>query len=322
MNDLATPHPRIHAIMMVRNEETIIIESIGHLLQHLRIERLLVIDNGPSDRTPHYLARIARIDSRLRWRSSPGVYDQGGLMSELAREAWAEGAEWILPVDADEFFDPGRGGFMPLLAAQGVGAFSVPVVNFVQSRLAGYLPGAGWPDRALETMVFAAKPHHPWEKARDFVESGIIPFVRIAYPPKHVFRASDTLSLEPGCHGAQGLAGEIRLWPGAAFLHAPIRTFNDIHRRVEHGRRLAEADPDPAVGWHVRRLMHMSQAELRQEWRANTTRLGDIRGRSLSFDPRLRQIARQLRGFTSEVTGSERPAQPQPPPILAGPAAP
>ena len=293
--------PAVFAIMMIRNEEAIIIESIGHILQHLPVDRLLIIDNGSSDRTPDYLSRIARIDPRLSWRSSPGAYDQAGVMSALARDAWAEGAEWILPIDADEFFDPGPSGFAALYDAEGVGAFSVRLINFVQTRLAHYLPGADQPGRALETMVFAAEPHHPWEKARDLVEGGHIPFMRIAYPPKHVFRASEALSLERGCHGATGLAGEIRLWPEAVFLHAPICTFDDLRRRVEHGRRLAEADPDPSIGWHVRRLIDMTADELGQEWRSNTTRIGNIRGKTLTRDFRLRRISQKLAKFRAHV---------------------
>lgn len=298
---------RLFAIMMVRNEASIILDSLGHLLCNLGVDGVFVADNGSEDETPALLARVAERYPQLRWRSCPGGFEQHRITSALAREAFEAGADWILPVDADEFFDPGAAGFHPLSEAWEIGAFSVPVRNFVAWPLVQSL---SWGSSGLRGLVASAEPQGPWQEARALVEAGAVPYVGMAYPPKLLFRAAAGIDVERGCHGAVGLAGRVEPLPGAAFLHAPLRSFDDMRRRAEHGARLAAVEEDASIGWHVRRLIGLTPEGLRREWRANTMHALPLGGgpRHLRPDLRLARIARSLRAFRAEMLGKRQGA--------------
>jgi hypothetical protein len=281
--------PRVGAVMIVRDEASILALSLGHLLS-LPVDRILVLDNGSTDATPAILANVARLDRRLSWRAAPGPFAQDEMTSALAAEARAQGADWILPVDADEFLHIPKRGFDRLDQPSGTGAWEIGIRNFVRCRLL-----AGPP---VEAMIFSADPFSMSRDAQALVEGGAIPFVRSAYPPKHIFRAVEGLRIHRGAHGADGIDGVVRPI-GAVFLHAPIRSPACLVARGRHGRRLAEIDPDPATGWHLRRLDPMSPRRLRAEWRANSTMLG---GLGVRLDWRLRRIVRAQREFARAVS--------------------
>jgi hypothetical protein len=292
---------RLHAIMLVRNEQSIIADSVGHLLKHVGIERVHVVDNGSTDDTPTILARLAAVDPRVVWRSEPGGFAQPDILSALAAEARQAGADWIIPTDADEFLDWGAGGLRALETATDTGAFEIGLCNFVPFRWAiTEAPGS------IERMWFSAVPYGDPVAARELVEGGTIPFLRMAYPPKLLYRAAAGLRLERGNHGAEGIAGPTRKLPGAEILHAPIRARDDLPPRLDHARRLMTMEPNPNIGWHFRRLAMLGEAGgLTREWRSNSTFGGWLPGaerqRSLRLDLRLRRIGRQLFGFRRRV---------------------
>ncbi len=66
-------------------------------------------------------------------RENDGPYKQPEIFTELAREAHWRGADWVLPIDADEFG-------MSLIGSQSsrhrsnAGALRVQIVNFIQRR--------------------------------------------------------------------------------------------------------------------------------------------------------------------------------------------
>jgi hypothetical protein len=287
--------------MVVRNEENVILDSVGHLLRNVNVERLYVIDNGSTDATPELLRQAARVDSRLTWRSEPGAYRQDALMTDLARQAHQDGAHWILPSDADEFFDPGPHRADAVLSRAGVGAFVVELRNFVQCRLAQNLLGRRRGMREIETMIFSAGTQGSSEDARAMVESRAQPYVQATYPPKHIFRAAASLYLHRGCHSALGIAGSVVPLPGSALLHAPVRSFEHLLQRLCHAERLGDVVSDPNAGWHIRRLVSFSRDELMAEWLSNSTALGRMKLPGLRLDWRLRRIARGLAGFRAEV---------------------
>ncbi len=90
--------------MLVRNEQNILPLSAGYLLHELNVDRLVIADNGSTDGTRTVLRRLASIDERVKWLDASGPYLQAEIVTGLAREAWRDGADWILPNDADEFF--------------------------------------------------------------------------------------------------------------------------------------------------------------------------------------------------------------------------
>lgn len=280
--------------MVVRDEAPIIADCVGHLLHHLRLDRVYVTDNGSTDGTSAILARIAAADARLQVTQVPGAFHQAAMMATITERAMQDGATWLLPSDADEFLWLSAAALRRLCAAAppGSGGFALRVVNFVQWRRVRHdRPGS------LATMLFRGVPHGRWEDAQALVTDRTIPFLRMTYPRKLLLRAAPFLRMQRGQHNATGMAGPLIEHPAADLLHAPIRARSDLASRVEHGRRLLEIDPDPSTGWHLKRLVALDADALEAEWRANSFTPADAFGSRMRPDPRFAWIAARQRRF-------------------------
>ena len=122
---------RVHGILMVRNSVDVLRVCVLHHLT-AGLERITVVDNGSTDGTASVLARLAeRVP--LRYSLDPGPYRQAEVFTELSREAAREGADWVLPLGADEFWLPAR-PLPELLAPVRDPALSVVVTHFAQRR--------------------------------------------------------------------------------------------------------------------------------------------------------------------------------------------
>src|SRR5438445_272956 len=88
---------------MVRNEVDVIAACALHHLA-MGVDGLTIIDNDSTDGTPRVLGALAQADPRLRWRTDRGLFTQAVCVTELAREAARQGADWVVLLDADEFW--------------------------------------------------------------------------------------------------------------------------------------------------------------------------------------------------------------------------
>ena len=296
---------KLAAIMMVRNEAAIIADSLGHLLTDLAMDRVYIADNGSADATPQILQRIAAFDPRVRVRSEPGAFRQPEVMRGLTEAAVADGMDWILPTDADEFLWLSAAALRACCAAAGAAAgFRLSVSNFAQlGGVAHDRPGS------IETMAFRARPQGGILDGVGLVRDSALPFLRVNYPPKLLLRATASVALRRGQHDADGLDGELAPHPAAEVLHAPIRSRDDLDSRVAHGRRMAEVAPEPDTGWHLKRLVGMDGAALDAEWRANSVRPGWRLTPGFQFDPRLCWLGRRLRRFRDRALAVQRGRQ-------------
>ena len=94
---------KVFAVMLVRNEQNIISHSIYNALNILGVDKILVGDNASDDNTQLILQTIAEREKRLIWTDAGREYHQAELVNGLAAEAMTQGADWIFPLDADEF---------------------------------------------------------------------------------------------------------------------------------------------------------------------------------------------------------------------------
>ena len=290
---MEVPRPFVVSVLMVRNEFPVVVDTIGHLLHGVGVDGVIVTDNDSTDRTPDALARLAARDDRVRIRHAAGGYRQAEVMTEMFREATAEGADWVVPGDADEFLAIRSGTTIHDVlerAPHDTAALQVQVHNMVQSRSV-HAEGPG----AIATMRHRARKVGSTENARELVAGGL-PYVRIAYPAKLILRADPAVSLNQGQHSANDFTGAITPSDEIAILHAPIRARRDLETRVEHAKRLGD---DPTKSWHLRRLRDFGPDELDREWKLNSVgvmpRPGWIR------DDRLRRIAARQDSLRAEI---------------------
>lgn len=94
----------VWGISVVRDERDIIELVVRHTLAQ-DVDHLLIADNGSRDGTRELLVDLADRDPRIHVAIDDlKAHHQSEKMTYLAHLAWRAGADWILPLDADEFF--------------------------------------------------------------------------------------------------------------------------------------------------------------------------------------------------------------------------
>jgi hypothetical protein len=286
----------IVGLMLVRNEADILrVNVLHHLAQG--IDRFLIVDNGSTDGTDRVLQELAR-GGRVHWRRQVGPYRQAEMTTELARQAWRNGADWVIPIDADEFwYAPGR-NFRRVLGESNAGGFQVQVVNFIQRR--DQIDPS--PTALLQMTRRPPQAVGPVELAVELIEACQMAFVEHAYVPKWISRANSALEIRTGNHGVDNLVGSVGPTDRIVCLHAPMRARALLEARtVDLSRRAAELGEAGDVFWHYRRWGKLAETfglelALEREWAANSYADDclDVYGKRhpLTFDPMLRDVIR------------------------------
>lgn len=89
-------------VSVVKDEADIIEGTIRHMAGE--VDALLVMDNGSTDGTREILHELA-VHLPLTVVDDPsGHFGQSAKMTELAEKAHAQGAQWVVPFDADELW--------------------------------------------------------------------------------------------------------------------------------------------------------------------------------------------------------------------------
>jgi hypothetical protein len=282
---------RIFGLMMVRNEADILRVNVQHHLA-AGVDRMLVVDNGSTDGTVGILKDLSR-EGRVEWREDAGAYRQSEITTALAREAFRQGADWVIPIDADEFWHaPGR-TLREALAGANAGALEVDVVNFIQRRDQREL--------AAEALLLMTRrtplPIGPREQVRELVETRQFAYVETMYSTKWISRPSETIEIAMGNHAVRGIQGPFQATEAIVCFHAPLRAFRALEAKVEQGGRVAALGLDPVQGWHVRRWGRLAaDGSLPEEWSANSYLDGHLNvygeRHAVVFDPRLRDLVR------------------------------
>lgn len=270
--------------MVVRNEEHVVALNIAHHLA-MGVDELWILDNGSVDRTLPLVKAIAERDPSVHWSTDEGPFLQSELVSGLAQEALNHGADWVIPIDGDEFWWNPAKSLRVALDRTDAGALVCQVQNFVQSQPVLHDHAA-----SLMTMTYRADPVGLQQEARHRVEDREIAFVEMRYPPKLVLRPTPSLKIGNGNHTATGYAGQERTATDLVVLHAPIRARGRLRDRANTGRRHNAQDPGGSTGWQLRRVAAMNAEELTEEWAANSQR-----GGMLSVDGRAHELVRDDR---------------------------
>ena len=281
---------QVHGLLVARNEADIIRTNVLYHLS-LGLDRLLVVDNGSSDGTDRVLRELGK-DPRVRWTRDEGLFYHGQIATELAREAYREGADWVVPIDADEFWHAPGGNFRGVLEESEAGALRARLLNFFQRReQKESAPDALlYMTRRIREPVVTERGNR--KLARELVESHKISKLEIELK-KWVSRPTADIEIVFGNHKVEGVAGLKRESHEIVCLHAPIRSRARLDSKAEVGERSEETGSDPNQGWHVKRWRRLrDEGRLEQEWAASSysEEFLDVYGvrRKTVFDPTLR----------------------------------
>jgi hypothetical protein len=290
---------KLYAVATVRNEADIVDVSIRFHLQR-GVDRFLVIDNGSGDGTTRSLQRLAR-DGRVRWTRDESPFRPAEMHTALAREAAREGADWVMYIDADEFWTPvaRSQSLKDVLDAVRAGLIEVPVITFVQDRRQARRRRAALRlmDRRVEVPAGSPETHLERVEARE------IAYVEI-WSSKVIVRASEAVAFVPGGHDASGYQPpEREVTDAIVCMHAPLRSREVLEARAKNGPRADLAGRPDRESWHVRRWHRFSQNAtlMDAEWAANSHAAGalDIGDtcHGLIRDTRLRDAVTPLLGI-------------------------
>ncbi|QWK80003.1 glycosyltransferase family 2 protein [Ochrobactrum sp. BTU1] len=268
---------KIIGILLQRDEIDVVLFNVLYHLNVVGLDRLIVGDNGSTDGSREALHKLERVDPRLIVIDMPGEFEQALRVNELYQLAISLGADWILPLDADEFLPMKRSKLANVLRETDSLAVEMEINNFVQRRGALHKRL-----RNLASMLYRAPILGSKSEAMALVNSGEVGFVEAAYPPKFLWRANKQLSLLKGNHGADICLGNVPIC--IPLYHAPLRSKASIFSRVASIARLESGTPDTA--WHIKRLIDVNVEE---EWRRNSYKRGQVGTNAekhrLEFDP-------------------------------------
>jgi hypothetical protein len=278
---------RLYGVSMVRNEADIVRANVRYHLA-AGFDRLLIVDNASTDGTRGALKELGR-DPRVRWTRDRGSFRQGEVFTELARQAFAEGADWVAPVDADDFWYARNSSIKEVLAASRTSALRVRHLDFIQRR--GQRESS--PD---ELLTMTRRVFEPVARAQapELLAAGKISYVQMARLHKVVGRASEAMKMVKGAHSLDGVEGPVAETDGLVLLHAPLRSLAQLDARASSADRRFGTGASLGPGWHARRWQKLKdEGYLEDEWAANSYgddgRL-DVYGtpHETVFDPALR----------------------------------
>ena len=246
----------------------------------------------------------------MGWIRDPGPYHQSQITTELAREAFQRGADWVVPIDADEFWWAPGGNFREVLEESAAGALEVQVVNFIQRRAQTKMS----PDALLHLTRRAPDPVGPVEQAQELFESKKHAFIELMTYPKWISRATASTEIAMGDHSVKGVPEPREKTDEIICLHAPLRARSTwFDKVVDQGTRVRELNLTPRDWWQARRWYELAAlGELEREWRANSYADDhlDVYGAShkVVFDPRLRDLVKPWINTQSSVSREETDA--------------
>jgi hypothetical protein len=286
---------KLVGLYVVRNEEDLLEVNLRHHFS-TAIDAAIAIDNGSTDRTLDVLLRLSE-EFPILVASEPGPYQQSEKMTRMARLAAHQGADWVLPIDADEFWTGVESPLREVLAQlpSSVSAVKVDVVNFVQRR------DVLVPD-ATSLLTMTMTPVRRSEGASRILEgqvdNDLIGFVEYIYESKWISRAGPRILIGEGNHYVWNTAGDMPSLSTIACLHAPFRARSVFTPKLDFGRRILEGDGQWS-SWHARRWWRLGRQGLMDaEWAANSYADGALdvggRRRELVEDTRLRETVQPL----------------------------
>lgn len=233
---------RLVTISWVRNEADIIEAFVRHHAPFA--DRMIIIDNGSTDDTPAILASLRDTGLPLDLRSDPmPVHHQSKALTALLREAAALDADWILPLDADEFLAvPGSTTLDDALDAAPRDA-----VTLLPWKT--YVPRPG--DDASEPSPPRRIRHRRDDESPQF-HKALVPGALARMPNASLSLGSHLLQ-----EGPDGPACRSVFSSTLALAHFPVRSAAQLAAKITQGwtRHLANPDRKPGEMYHWEKLL-------------------------------------------------------------------
>ena len=234
---------RIFAAAMIRNECDMILPFLRQCAE--LFDKVMIADIQSTDgtltalrefRDPRVEVQVYEVDRQEKYQSA--------LMNCLSREAFAQGADWVFLLDADEFLDiANREALERYLQETGSDVLVAPWINLVPSQYGSF--GTFDP-----TQTF----HWSGRTSR---------YVKVALSSLFVANNPDYF-IHEGNHAISRSPTADPIWdrPGPPLLHVPVRSPDQLKYKIGVARRISAAKHNrlEGEGAHVDELDELLSA--------------------------------------------------------------
>jgi glycosyltransferase involved in cell wall biosynthesis len=232
---------KVFAIAMVKDEEDIIKYTIEHLLCE-DIDNFIILDNMSSDGTRDILEDLAKEYKNILIEDDFEVaYYQSLKMTNLANKAVSNGADWIVPFDADEVWYAASGNTL----GSELRALREPIA---MARVFDHFPSPNDPphDNPIKSIVHKEPFPELW--------------------PCVAFRNEEGFKILQGNHNVIR-SGERNL-SAIEIRHFQYRSFEQFKKKLRNGKTAYDATDLPeGEGAHWRQMGALDDQSLLQLWK-------------------------------------------------------
>lgn len=226
---------KLVATLLVRDEVDVVAATIEHHLAQ-GVDLVIVTDNGSVDGTRDVLEAYAQAGLAEVIDEPDHTYKQAEWVTRMARRAAEVGADWVLNLDADEFWVPvDRSRTLREVLGDVPSEYSTVLAR--RTDLVGVRGTWGpWPRRLR------------WRNLATLSERGT------PLAPKVCHRGAADVDVAQGNHAVEGLTGERLPDEPIDVLHVPLRSWPQFERKIANGGSsyAANAELAPEIGWHWR----------------------------------------------------------------------
>jgi glycosyltransferase involved in cell wall biosynthesis len=264
---------KIGAILGVLDEVELIEQAIHHL-RAIGVDLIIACDLGSSDGTYEIMERYRSDDDFWLFRitQTSGQWDADGDRAVIAL-AKSAGMDWVLVLDADEFWIPREGSLKALPLLKEFDVLSVDRFNVPLGVNGPMMPSRLVPERYEELLVIAKPVEDP---QAHLTRNPGDAWIRMWQDPKVMFRPERIIDLTPGAHDVFACDHRPlrRTRPtDLVIIHLPFTTQMRFARKIDNIRRTMgdHADDDyDAPAWHWRRWVAMAQqGRINEEFEAS-----------------------------------------------------
>lgn len=229
---------RIAAHLGVKDEIELIEPCIAHL-RSIGVEHIMVCDMSSTDGTTEILQKY-RSDNfdivTLTTEEISGEVEDDWNSYALRRSQNAP-ADWVIFLDADEFWLPASGSLRDCAALQTADVLQVERYNVVLGPDGPFIPSEIKPENYESLLVYAERVPDLWREMRKNPE---LPWLTAKVMPKVMVRPSKLKGLTPGQHDVLK-ADDLRRQadpPDLIIAHLPISTPTRLKKKIDNIRSI------------------------------------------------------------------------------------
>jgi glycosyltransferase involved in cell wall biosynthesis len=264
---------KIGAILNVLDEVELIEQAIHHL-RAIGVDLIIACDLGSSDGTYEIMERYRSDDDfwLFRLTQNSGQWDADGDRAIIAL-AKSAGMDWVLVLDADEFWIPREGSLKALPLLKEFDVLSVDRFNVPLGVNGPMMPSRLVPECYEELLVIAKPVEDPQAHLKRNPGDA---WIRMWQDPKVMFRPERIIGLETGAHNVFACDPRPlrRTRPSdLVIIHLPFTTQMRFARKIDNIRRTMGDDADydyDVPAWHWRRWVGLAQqGRINEEFEAS-----------------------------------------------------